>query len=143
MRNAALKDKPLQDHSRMWREFLYATRFAIVGAVATLVHLTVVWLLIERTAIPALAANTLAFLGAFIFSFAGNYYWTFGRPGSPKAAIQRFFLVSSSAFAVNTITLAALISANFFEPSTAAVFAALLIPAATFLASRLWAFRPG
>ena len=126
---------------RALRELLYTGRFAIVGAAATLLHLTVVWVLIERAGLPALSANAIAFVSAFGLSFAGNYYWTFGQPGSPQAAIKRFFLVSSSAFAVNTLALAALISTNWLPPSTAAFLAAFLIPVATFLASRLWAFR--
>jgi putative flippase GtrA len=142
MRKAALKVEAHRTLQRAWREFLYAARFGIVGTVATLVHLAVVWMLIERAELPPLAANSLAFLSAFGISFAGNYYWTFGRAGPRKAAMQRFFLVSSSAFAVNTLALAALISTGWLAPSTAAVCAAFLIPAATFVASRWWAFRP-
>ena len=127
---------------RALRELIYTARFAIVGAAATLLHLTVVWVLIERAGLPALSANAIAFLSAFGLSFAGNYYWTFGQPGSPTTAIQRFFLVSSSAFALNTLVLAALISTHWLAPSSAAVLAACLIPVATFLASRLWALCP-
>jgi putative flippase GtrA len=127
---------------RALRELLYTARFTIVGTVATLLHLAVVWLLIEWLQLPPLSANSLAFFAAFAVSFIGHYYWTFRRTNSPQAAIQRFFLVSITAFSVNTVVLAALISAGLFAPSTAAVFVAFIMPAATFLGSRLWAFRP-
>jgi putative flippase GtrA len=91
--------------------------------------------------LPPLSANALAFLSAFGLSFAGNYYWTFGRPGSASAAIKRFFLVSSCAFALNTLVLAALIAIDLLPQSIAAILAALVIPALTFLASRFWVFR--
>jgi len=141
MSDSALKGRSRRIRQRTWTEIFYAARFAVVGAVATLVHLAVVWLLIERAEFPPLSANSLAFLSAFGLSFAGNYYWTFGQPGSPKAAMQRFFLVASGAFGVNTLALAALISTDWLAPSTAALFAAFLIPAGTFVASRFWAFR--
>jgi putative flippase GtrA len=123
------------------RELLYTARFAVVGAAATMLHLAVVWLLIKHTVLPPLSANFLAFISAFGVSFTGNYYWTFRRPGSPTVAIQRFFLVSISAFALNTLALVELIATNLLTPSTAAVLAAFVIPAVTFLSSRLWAFK--
>lgn len=141
MRDPAGPERTRRIGHPAWREVIYAARFAIVGAAATLLHLTVVWLLIERAALPALSANVVAFVSAFGLSFAGNYYWTFGQPCSPQAAIKRFFVVSSSALAVNTLALAALISTNWLPASTAAVLAAFIIPVGTFLASRLWAFR--
>ena len=142
MNGAAEEDDGRCLRHRAWREVLYAARFALVGAAATLLHLTAAWVLIECWDAPPLTANALAFLAAFGVSFSGNYYWTFGRPGSRMAAMQRFFLVSSSAFAFNSIALTALLMTDWLPASSAAVLAALVIPVATFLASRLWAFRP-
>jgi putative flippase GtrA len=137
-----LKDQLRRRKRRAWREFLYAARFLAVGGIATLTHLTVALSLIHLLIMHPMVANTLAFLTAFGLSFAGNYYWTFGEPGNLRATMHRFLLVSSSAFAVNTILLAALISTGWLTPLDATLLAALVIPALTFTASRWWAFRP-
>jgi putative flippase GtrA len=118
-----------------------AGRFAVVGAAATLVHMLVVWLLIEQASLPPLLANLLAFLTAFAVSFSGHYLWTFGAPGNPVRAMRRLFVISGSAFAVNTVLLAALLRAGWLTPSAAAVIAAGVVPAITFVASRVWGFR--
>ncbi|WP_221066617.1 DUF6311 domain-containing protein [Methylomagnum ishizawai] len=127
--------------ARFWREFIIAGRFGMVGATATAVHITVVWLLVGTGWFPVLAANLVAFLTAFGISFTGNYCWTFSRPGCPRRALARFFLISGSAFTANTVVLAALLRTGWLAPQVAAVASAALIPVITFLASRLWVFR--
>ncbi|WP_089728832.1 GtrA family protein [Candidatus Thiosymbion oneisti] len=128
---------------RLRRELFLVGRFGLVGILATAVHMAVVWLLVETTELPVLAANLFAFLTAFTISFAGNYLWTFAAPGSARTAMRRFFLISGSAFAVNTLLLAALTKAAWLAPAAAAVSAAAVIPFITYLTSRLWGFKVG
>jgi putative flippase GtrA len=126
---------------KLCKELIIAGRFGLVGCTATVIHMFVVWGLIERSSLYALNANFIAFLAAFCFSFLGNYYWTFRKPGQQRRALLRFFLISASAFAVNTFLLATLLSAEWLTPVASALSAATVIPVITFLASRLWGFR--
>jgi putative flippase GtrA len=128
---------------RLWREAVIGFRFGIVGGIATVVHILIVAFLLSNTPLPTLAANTLAFLSAFGVSFTGNYLWTFGSPGHPRRAMRRFLLISCSAFAVNTLILATILRAGWLAPLYAAILSAAVIPAITFLASRLWGFQNG
>jgi putative flippase GtrA len=125
------------------REFLFVSRFGLVGLAATAVHMLIVWLLIEMITVPILVANLIAFLTAFGVSFTGNYVWTFASPGSPKSAMCRFFLISSGAFAANTVILALLARSEWLTPALAALCAAVVIPLITYVASRLWGFKVG
>lgn len=126
---------------KIYREIFLAVRFGFVGTIATVIHMLVVWILIERSSTPILTANLVAFLTAFSFSFAGNYYWTFRRPGQYGRIIRRFFLISACAFAANTVLLATLLDAGVLSPLTTALCAAMIIPVITFLASRFWGFN--
>ena len=56
-----------------WRELLITIRFCLVGIVATAVHITVGWFLLEEAGIAPISANAFAFLMAFGISFTGNY----------------------------------------------------------------------
>jgi putative flippase GtrA len=125
---------------RLWGEMLLAGRFALVGVAATVVHMLVVWVLIEKSSLFPLLSNCFAFLTAFGISFTGHYLWTFRAPGNPFRAMRRLFIISSAAFAMNSILLAGILKAEWLPPSTAAVLAAGIVPAITFLASRFWGF---
>lgn len=121
-------------------EFAFACRFAAVGVAATATHMLIVWLLIERGAIPVLACNCYAFLVAFAVSFGGNYLWTFRSPGNPWRALLRFLLIAAVGFAINTLLLAVALRAQM-APAPAALLAAAAVPIFSYLASRVWGFR--
>lgn len=124
-----------------FREGLAILRFGLVGALATTVHIVTVWLLLTRFAINPIWANTLAFLTAFWFSFAGNYLWTFRSLGNLRRAIFRFFVIAVSAFVANSLLLAFLVNKGWFSPVVSAVFSSSITPIVSFLASRFWAFK--
>jgi putative flippase GtrA len=123
------------------RELIVAARFAMVGLVATAVHMITVWLLIESTELHALLANLVAFAAAFFVSFIGHYVWTFRRSGGVRRTLRRWLAVSVSAFAVNTVLLAALIRSGWLADGAAAVLSAGVVPLITFLFGRWWVFR--
>jgi putative flippase GtrA len=123
-----------------WQEALVLFRFGMVGAVATALHMFALTILASNTHFPILLINTFSFFFAFLLSFFGHYFLTFRTSGHLGRAIQRFFLVSGSAFIVNTLVLATLLEAEILPPLHAAIASLLIIPAITYLASRLWVF---
>ena len=122
-------------------ELLTAARFGLVGLGATATHILIVWLLLARTSLPPVAANTLAFLSAFGISFVGNYLWTFHAPGNPGRAIRRFFLIALGAFMINTLLLVFLVRGGWFTPAMSAVISAAFVPLISFMLSRFWGFQ--
>jgi putative flippase GtrA len=122
-------------------ELLTIGRFAIIGVLATIVHIAIVWVLIAHAGLFPIVANLLAFLVAFILSFSGHYYWTFYSRSDRMQALRRFFVISGSAFVLNNIVLTGLLSIEIITTVMAAIYAAFLIPAFTFILSRLWVFN--
>lgn len=57
--------------------FFQVCRFGIVGLVATFIHIGVFTGLVEAGAATPAAANVLAFIPAFLFSFYSHWAWTF------------------------------------------------------------------
>ncbi len=118
------------------------TAFLCVGCVAAATHLTVVTILVEKFAWAALTANVAAFAVAFFVSFGGHSQFTFPTdPATLSAARLRFFCVAVSAFILNQTAFAAglrLLGERFYLPILFCVL--LLVAAATYLASKRWAF---
>lgn len=131
--------------SRLLREVLTASRFGIVGLAATAVHAGVALALAVPAILPPLVANTVAFLTAFIVSFAGHHFWSFPQdPGTEKqwrARLPRFFLIALAGFAANSGALATWLALAPWPDSVGIVLSIGLVPIVTFLGSRLWAFR--
>ncbi|MCG7375260.1 GtrA family protein [Pseudomonas luteola] len=120
---------------------LQAGRFAIVGLVATAVHISILWVLINLFAIQVFFANLTAFIIAFLVSFSGHYLWTFKSSLEFYKAVIRFLLISLSGFLLNNIILITLLKKAWFSNTTAATLAVIIVPAITFIASKLWGFK--
>ena len=117
-----------------WAEVL---RFCLVGGFATLTHLGVAALLVQRFAsLNVFTVNLLAFTCAFWVSFAGHRYFTFRTKGS----VLKFLVSSLVGLAVNNTFLAVafwMSSAELLSIVTAATIA----PVVVFILSRFWVFK--
>jgi len=115
--------------------------FGVVGASAAAVHLGVVMLLVEVLMWPALGANVLGFLIAFVVSFLGHHRFSFARQQASAAqALPRFFGVALLGFVCNELLYAALLKAGMGYRS-ALVLVLVLVAGMTWLLSRFWAFK--
>jgi len=111
-------------------------RFALVGAVATGVHMAVATLLLGLCGWPPYVANLGAFLVAFAVSYLGHRHVTFARAGSP----WRFLLVALGGFGLNNLLLTGLLACGV--PALAALLVATaLVPVFSYLLSSLWVFK--
>ncbi len=117
-----------------------AMRFGLVGALATLVHTVCVYAFALGLGAAPLAANTGAFLVAFLVSFTGHHYWTFGRRQPAQRALWRFFIVAGTGFAVSTLALAAALHGLGLPRAVALIIGVLVVWPTTFTLSALWAF---
>nr|WP_321361078.1 GtrA family protein [uncultured Hyphomonas sp.] len=117
-------------------------RFGLIGGGATLIHTIVAYSLTFLTGFPQLVINTMAFLVAFSFSGVGHTYFTFRVRQNRLRAIAKWFVVSvAGLIAGNAIIWSCMTLAG--QP--AALAQAIGIGGTvvfSFLASRLWAFRP-
>jgi putative flippase GtrA len=118
-------------------------RFGTVGAGATLVHLIVAWIANRAGGAPPFAANACGFVAAFTLSYLGHFYWTFGRQAGHARHLPRFVIVASFGYALtNLIIWIVTATAGYpFEASLGVILVA--VPSATWLLSRIWAFRTG
>ncbi len=117
------------------------SRFAVIGLIATGVHLTVAGFAHYGLGMTPLVANFVAFLVAFGVSFTGHYFWTFGQTSSVRSAMVRFFLVSVSGLAINQAIVWIVVNVMGQSFLLAMALAVLIIPVASFVSSKFWAFK--
>lgn len=115
--------------------------FGVVGVAATLSHVGVAWLLIERVEINGYLANAIGACVAFTVSFLGNANFTFVTDRSFWSSARRYVWVSMLSLMLTSIILAL---TKYYGLSTLAYVAAVLatVPPATFFLAKLWAFSP-
>lgn len=116
-------------------------RFVVVGTAAAAVHFGVVVALVSALGWPPLLANPCGWLVAFAVSYSGHRWLTFADHAAPVGrSALRFFVVSAAGFAVNEIAYATLLQAGGVEYRLALGCVLVGVAAATFIASRHWAF---
>jgi len=122
----------------MLHQFL---RFGLVGALATLVHMLIGATLIH-SGWPALAANPVSFLIAFVVSFMGHYGFSFSDQEKEMATtLKRFALVACGGFVMNEALLAVLVWSVALPQIASLILSTGVAAFVTFFASRNWAFR--
>ncbi len=114
--------------------------FLIVGLAATAVHAVASLAARQFGHLAPMAATTVGYLCAVGVSYLGNARFTFGRPVLHGAQFVRFLVVSLIGFAAN-LAITHLFSDVLKWPFLATLgVVVVVIPALSFVASKLWAF---
>ncbi|HEX3141080.1 MAG TPA: GtrA family protein [Rhizobacter sp.] len=116
--------------------------FVLVGCFAAAVHWAVAVALVRNGFFEPLVANGAGWVVALLVSFAGQWRLTFGDHHAPLGrSFRRFSIVSLSGFLVNEAAYAALLRWSALRYDVLLLAVLLTVAAATFVASRRWAFR--
>ncbi|MES3004034.1 MAG: GtrA family protein [Pseudomonadota bacterium] len=118
--------------------------FGAIGVLATAVHYAAVVALVRGAGWAPIPANVVAWLLAFVCSFAGHSRRTFSDSAVPaRIAARRFFAISALGFVANQAGYAMLLQMTAVRYDVAVPIVALGVAAMTYVLSRQWAFRPG
>ncbi|MGC1182969.1 GtrA family protein [Legionella sp.] len=135
MRNSVLTTTSLKLKHRL----IY---YAGIGCCAALVHLTIVFLLVNYAHFPALVANIFAFFTAFNVSFFGHKYLTFSQLHDKKIlSLPHFFLVAISAGAINEALYFLVLRLTHLNYMLALILVLSIVSIYSFFLSRYWACR--
>lgn len=115
-------------------------RFGVVGVCATLVHLGLLRLGVDRLGLPAVVATGIAFCVAVAVTWTGQTLWVF--PGVRRGPAQAArFGVSVIAGLLGNMAIMAL-AVNVLHLPFEWGFAAglIVVPAATYVLNKIWVF---
>jgi putative flippase GtrA len=118
-------------------------RYAISGGALTLLYSAVYWTLAEPLAVPALLANTVAFLVNLAVGWAIHSRWSFAGHGPdvrPRAAYGRFFLVNIAGYALNSFWVWLIVERLQGSVTASLIPIVLATPLFMFWANRRWTF---
>lgn len=100
------------------REHIRFVKFAIVGAIGSLVDIGVMNLMTQVVHLPLVLGGSISFVCAVINNFIGNRYWTY--PDSRSKPLHRqlgmFFVVNAIGIAIRIPIL------KYLEPPLARLF---------------------
>lgn len=115
------------------------SRFAIVGAVATLVHVFVALAVSSHFAFAPLVANLAGFCVAVAVSFWGHLRVTFRVAEPQRQHLYRFVVLSLASLAASSLITVVIIYLGG-SMIVAMCLVTLIVPGVSFFAARLWAF---
>ncbi len=114
-------------------------RFGIVGATAAAVHMGVAVAAVEGGGLHPQVANMLGFAVAFVVSYLGQRYFTFGSDQAHGVALVRFAVVAATGALVNLLVSGALLKLGLYY--AVAIFIGLSVAAVVnYQLNRQWAF---
>ena len=116
-------------------------KFALVGALKTLVGLSVIFVAWHFFGFSDLAANLLGYAFGFCCSYGLNRLWTFSDRGAVLRSLWRFALVCAVAYSANLIVLFAIRDLMGPESFLPHVAGSIIYTVIGYLGSRFFAFR--
>lgn len=116
-------------------------RFGIVGVASTFIHVAVFSLLVELFGVAPVAASVPAFFTAMLASYGVNRRWTFEAQGSHRAHLPRYAVVALTGLGLNVLITYVVVNLLGYWYGLALAFVVTVVPVATFLLNRNWAFK--
>ena len=116
-------------------------KFTVVGAFGTLVHYTILILLVEKAGIGAVVSSSAgAVAGAFVNYFL-NYYITFRSNRRHSEAIIQFYIVAGTGFLLNAFLMWLTVDILEIHYLPAQLFTTGVVLLWNFWLNRTWTFR--
>jgi len=114
-------------------------RYYLIGILATLMHVVIVAILIEKFASSAGLANGIAFILATIFSYIMNTYWSFQAKMS-FTVLCRFWSVAALGCAL-AVVISSVAEHLGFHYLIGIAMVMSVVPVISYLLHRNWTYR--
>ena len=122
--------------------FFQIGRFGFVGAMAAIVHFSIVVAIVEWGHIHPLVANVFAYLIAFNVSYFGHRFITFTKATAPHGtAITKLFLMGTVNLIINQGLFALFLEKLHMNYMIALAIAIGLVSIMSFILSKFWVFK--
>ncbi len=118
-------------------------KFGIAGLAATLIHVLVVFILVEMAGWNPVLATFPAFLFALAGSYLINHRWTFAAMGEHGRHFPRYAVIAMMGLGLNLLLMALAVNVLHLGYAWGLALVLMVVPLAGFLLQRNWSFTPG
>ena len=115
-------------------------RFSAVGAIATVVHISVAMIVVAAAGANPTVGAMIGFVAAFMVSYFGHFRFTFAASGRYRDYLLKFAVSSLASFLLSTaaVWVATAILGIDYKPALIAL--AIIVPVCNYLVNRFWVF---
>jgi len=117
------------------------SRFAVVGAVATVLQYVLLWLLVRFAAADPVLASGLGFVASAVLNYELNRRLTFRSDVAWFIGLRRFAVVAAAGLVLNVVVVALLHRGAGAHYLLAQLVATVIVLSWNFLLNRLWTFE--
>ena len=117
--------------------------FCIMGGLTTIVHIIVGLVAHHSWGLAPFNANLVAFSAGFFVSYFGHRSVTFRSTGRVSRSMPRFFLIAATSLFLNQVIVYSIVNVMAQPYWLALCVMVAVVPAFTYILSRLWAFNDG
>lgn len=121
---------------------LQMARYGLVGVLATLVHFSVVVMLVELLHMDPVISNVPAFFTGFLVSYYSNRSWTFAGSGGRSGCLPKYLLVQIVGLGLNLGIMFLTVNVLKWSYIVGLCLALLCAALVTFLLNKYWTFLP-
>lgn len=116
-------------------------RYGVVGATGTIIHLALLFLLVEVCSLHPVVASSGAFIVVIIVSYYLNYTWTFQAKNSHSKTLVKYLAVCAIGFGLNAGIMFIFVDLLQLWYLFGQIVSIIVIPISNFILNSRWAFK--
>lgn len=116
-------------------------KYAVVGAIGTFTHLSILGFLVEVLHFSPIVSTTIGFIITVIISYYLNYRWTFNSTSKHTVTLPRYTAVSLIGFCLNTGIMFLTVNVFHLWYVIGQTIAVIMIPLSNFFLNSHWSFK--
>ncbi|MBO9599992.1 MAG: GtrA family protein [Cohnella sp.] len=118
-------------------------KYAVVGAIGTLLHFASLIFLVEAARLPAVPSSAIGFLLVVVVSYYLNRHWTFASTAASPGlgSFARYVAVSTSGLVLNTAIMYAVVDVLGWPYLLGQGAVTVIVPVSNYYFNRTWTFK--
>jgi len=116
-------------------------RYIIVGGFGAVVHVGIIFLLVEFIKLSPLVSSVIGFVFVLIISFLLNKHWTFQIKVNQKFQFTKYLIVSLIGLLLNTLIIFITVNVLNWSYEYGVIIMVIVVALNNFILNQFWTFK--